>query len=50
MASAIRSKILYSLVKHGPDQGNEMNFNELDNSGRKLLNVKQINGETVKRK
>ncbi|KAF2881646.1 hypothetical protein ILUMI_24503 [Ignelater luminosus] len=54
---AITNKLIYSLVTHGSDQGdNIMNFNALkaDDSGRKFTKdwfyVKQINEEAVKRK
>ncbi|XP_023230855.1 zinc finger MYM-type protein 5-like [Centruroides sculpturatus] len=52
----ITNKLIYSLVIHGPDQGDNVNFNTLkaDDSGRKFTKdwfyVKQINGEIVKRK
>lgn len=51
---AITNKL--TLVTHGPDQGDNINFNTLIayDSGRKFtedwLYVKQVNGETVKQK
>lgn len=53
---AVTGKLIHSLVSHGADQGDNINFNTLkvDDSGRKFTKdwfyVKQINGETVKRK
>ena len=54
---AITNNIIYSLVQHGPEQGDDVNVNTIvsaDNTGRKFTKdwfyVKHINGETVKRK
>lgn len=52
----ITNHLINCLVKHGVEQGDNINFNNLasDNLGRKFtkdwFNVQQINGETVKRK
>ncbi|XP_065650964.1 zinc finger MYM-type protein 5-like [Hydra vulgaris] len=54
---AISNNVIYSLVKHGPEQGNNVNVNTIisaDNTGRKFTKdwfyVKHINGEMVIRK
>ncbi|XP_065671948.1 zinc finger MYM-type protein 5-like [Hydra vulgaris] len=54
---AISNNVIYSLVNHGPEQGNNVNVNTIisaDNTGRKFTKdwfyVKHINGEMVIRK